>query len=502
MIDFDPPHPKSNRSISYKWIALGNTTLGTLVASLDTNIIFIALPIIVAELGASLFTMVWIVIGYSLVTASILLNFGRLADIFGRVKLYTIGFTIFTFGSVLCSIAQTGEQLVVFRIVQAIGAAFLFSNSVAILTDAFPSNERGKALGINQIAIVLGSVLGLVLGGFLTSYLGWRSIFWINIPIGIIGIISSYKNLKELGSIKKEKIDWLGNISFASGLFLVLAGITFSSFGIVSNYIDIYLLILGVVLIIVFVFIEKFISKDYPMFHLSLFKIKSFLGGNIAILLNSIARGDFILIISFYLQGAFMNLSPFEVGIYLMPVSAALAIFGPLSGWLSDKYGSRFFSGLGLFLSGVGFLLLTQLQSRASFIELLLPFILLGAGMGIFASPNRASIMNSVPANRRGVSASTGTTLFYVGRSLSLGISFLIMTSIMPADQVKDILIDFRNTDINMVKDTDNSSNVVTNYNDLVEDKFLNSIHIIFLVSSIIVFISIFPAILKDKVLK
>src|ERR671915_2011574 len=142
-------------------------------------------------------------------------------------------YCIYSFGSVVCSISQTGEQLVIFRIVQAVGAAFLFSNSVAILTDAFPSNERGKALGINQIAIVLGSVLGLVLGGFLTSYLGWRSIFWINIPIGIIGIISSYKNLKELGSIKKEKIDWPGNISFAAGLFLVLAGITFSSFGII-----------------------------------------------------------------------------------------------------------------------------------------------------------------------------------------------------------------------------------------------------------------------------
>ena len=144
-------------NISYKWIALGNTTLGTLLASLDANIIFIALPIIVSELGASLFTMVWIVIGYSLVTASILLNFGRLADIFGRVKLYTLGFIIFTLGSALCSISQTGEQLVIFRIFQAVGAAFLFSNSVAILTDAFPSNERGKALGINQIAIVLGS---------------------------------------------------------------------------------------------------------------------------------------------------------------------------------------------------------------------------------------------------------------------------------------------------------------------------------------------------------
>jgi len=500
LVDSNPSHTKRNKIIiSYKWIALGNTTLGTLIAALDTNIIFIALPIIVSELGASLFTMVWIVIGYSLVTASILLNFGRLADIFGRVKLYTLGFIIFTFGSVLCSVSQTGEQLVLFRIVQALGAAFLFSNSVAILTDAFPSTERGKALGINQIAIVLGSVLGLVLGGFLTSYLGWRSIFWINIPIGIIGIISSYKNLKELGSIKKEKIDWLGNISFATGLFLVLAGITFSSFGIISNYIEIYLLIFGgLALIIIFAFIEKFISKEFPMFHLSLFKIKPFLGGNIAILLNSIARGDFILLISFYLQGAFMNLSPVEAGIYLMPVSAALAVFGPVSGWLSDRYGPRFFAGLGLFISGVGFLLLTQLQIKASFIELLLPFILLGAGMGIFASPNRASIMNSVPANRRGISASTSTTLFYVGRSLSLGISFLIMTSILPSEQVKDILIDFRNTEINMVEYTANATPTTANDTELAKDKFLNSIHIIFFVSSIIVFISIIPATLKD----
>ena len=488
-------------NISYKWIALGNTTLGTLLASLDANIIFIALPIIVSELGASLFTMVWIVIGYSLVTASILLNFGRLADIFGRVKLYTLGFIIFTLGSALCSISQTGEQLVIFRIFQAVGAAFLFSNSVAILTDAFPSNERGKALGINQIAIVLGSVLGLVLGGFLTSYLGWRSIFWINIPIGIIAIFSSYKNLKELGSIKKEKIDWLGNISFAGGLFLVLAGITFSSFGIVSDLLVIFFIIFaGLALLIVFGFIEKGIAKDYPMFHFSLFKIKSFLGGNIAILLNSIARGDFIFLISFYLQGAFMNLSPVEAGIYLMPVSAALAVFGPLSGWLSDRYGSRFFVGLGLFLSGIGFLLLTQLQLKTSFIELLLPFILLGAGMGIFTSPNRASIMNSVPANRRGVSASTGTTLFYVGRSLSLGITFLIMTSILQVEQVKEIFIDFR-TASDLVKDTTNATTIshITESNELIENRFLYSIHIIFFVSSIIVFISIIPATLKDR---
>ena len=194
-----------------------------------------------------------------------------------------------------------------------------------------------------------------------------------------------------------------------------------------------------------------------------------------------------------------MNLSPVEAGIYLMPVSAALAVFGPLSGWLSDRYGSRFFVGLGLFLSGIGFLLLTQLQIKTSFIELLLPFILLGAGMGIFTSPNRASIMNSVPANRRGVSASTGTTLFYVGRSLSLGITFLIMTSILQAEQVKEIFIDFR-TESDMVKDTNVTTlSHITESKELIENRFLYSIHIIFFVSSIIVFISIIPATLKDR---
>jgi EmrB/QacA subfamily drug resistance transporter len=487
-------------------MALGNTTLGTLIASLDANIIFIALPTIASELNTSLFTMAWIIIGYTLVTSSVLLNFGRLADMFGRVKLYTLGFIIFTFGSGLCSLSQTGEQLVVFRIVQAVGAAFIFSNSVAILTDSFPSSERGKALGINQIAIVLGSILGLVLGGFLTSYLGWRSIFWINVPIGIIGVIMSYKYLEELGSIRKEKIDWLGNITFAGGLFFILAGITLWAFGIISDNLIICLFFFGgLVLIIIFIFIEKFVSKEYPMFHFSLFKIKSFLGGNVAILLNSIARGDFILLISLYLQGAFMNLSPLETGIYLIPISASLAIFGPISGWLSDRYDYRFFSALGLFISGIGFLSLTQLQMRANFVELLFPFILLGAGMGIFASPNRASIMNSVPPSRRGVSASTGTTLFYVGRSLSIGISFLIMTSLLPSEYVKDILIDIKHNNTvrvtNAIKSHDKLSNsMVNNYNSQpIASKLLSSLHLIFLVSAVLVFIAIIPATIKEK---
>lgn len=482
-------------------MALGNTILATLIASLDLNIVFIALPTIASELGTSLFTMVWIIIGYSLVTGSILLNLGRLGDIFGRVKLYTLGFIIFTIGSGLCSISQSGEQLVVLRIVQAVGAALLFSNSIAILTDSFPSNERGKALGINQIAMVLGSILGLVAGGFLTSYLGWRSIFWINIPIGLIGLIWSHKYLKELGSISKEKIDWLGNVAFAGGLFFILAGITMWSFGIISNVLTIFLLIFGgFCLLIIFGFTEKFISKEYPMFDFSLFKIKTFLGGNIAIFLNSIARGNFIFLISIYLQGALNNLSPFEAGTYLIPVFVTLAIFGPLSGWLSDKYNSRFFSVLGLLITGIGFLLLTQIQIKVNFIELLIPFILIGTGMGVFASPNRASIMNSVPRRSRGVSASTGTTLFYVGRTLSVGISFLIITSIVPSEYVKDIIINFRNSDkITTVDNINTSGPSQASMNGEIENKFLSSFHIIFFLSSILVFVAIIPAMIKER---
>lgn len=480
--------------LPYKWKALGNTTIGTLLASLDSNIIIVALPQIASDLDVSMFTMVWIVLSYTLVTASILLNFGRLADMFGRVKLYTLGFMIFTVGSGLCSLSQTGEQLVLFRIVQSVGAAFLFSNSVAILTDAFPSNERGRALGFNQVAIVLGSVLGLVLGGFLTSYLGWRSVFWINIPIGVFGCLWAYTSLRESKepTIKekekeKTKVDWLGNFTFAAGLFLLLLGITFGAFGIFSiNWIVYVLIISGISLLVTFGFIE--INIDCPMFQFSLFNIKAFLGGNVAILLNSIARGDFTLLISFYLQGATMMLSPSEAGIYLIPVSASLAISGSISGWLSDKYGTRFFACIGLFVSGIGFVLLTQLSPTTSTIEILLPFTLIGSGFGMFASPNRVSIMNSVPANRRGVSASTGTTLLYVGRSLSLGISFLILTSIMPSEQAKNILLDYRNeSTISLMSDMKTIN------------QFMSGMHLIFLISAILIFAAMYPAFIRDK---
>lgn len=484
------------------------------MASLDANIIIIALPTIVSDIHVSLLTLVWIVLGYSLVTASILLNLGRLSDMFGRVKLYNIGFIIFTIGSALCSLSQTGEQLLLFRIVQSLGAAFLFSNSAAIITDAFPENERGKALGINQVSIVVGSVMGLVFGGFLTTYLGWRSIFWINIPIGIFAIIWSHRKLRELGTIKKEKIDWIGNSTLAMGLFLILIGITFGSFQILTGApFGMYLfIIVGLSLIGLFISVETNVIK--PMIDLSLFKIRSFLGGNIAIFFNAIARGAFILIMTFYLQGPTMGLSPFDAGVYLLPVSLALSIFGPFSGWISDRYGSRVISPIGLFVSAVGFFMLTSLGVKSTFIETLIPLAMIGAGMGIFASPNRASIMNSVPRYQRGIAAGTSTMFVLSGSTISIGLAFLIMSHTMPLNYIESI---FLGTTETTTKDSfessknsngskTNNQNKILNRNHSVDftitlarsttiiHNFLSSLHYIFLLSAILMLISIIPS--------
>ncbi|HZI70872.1 MAG TPA: MFS transporter [Nitrososphaeraceae archaeon] len=469
--------------MNYKWITLSNTTIGTLMASLDRNIVLIALPTIALDLHTSFFTLVWIVLVYWLVTASVLLNFGRLSDMFGRVKLYNMGFALFTLGSGLCSISQTGEQLILFRIIQALGAAFLFSNSAAIITDTFAENERAKALGLNQTSIVVGSVIGLVLGGFLTSYLGWRSIFWVNLPIGIFATIWSYAKLRELGVIRKEKIDWLGNTTFAGGLSMILLGITLATFKIINPY-EIFLSIIGgLALLVLFIIIEKKVSR--PMFDLSLFKIRLFTGGNIAIFLNALARGAFTLIMSFYLQGPSMKLNSLDAGIYLIPVSIALAVFAPVSGWLYDKYKLRFFTSTGLLVSALGFFILTRIGITTSFYEVVMPLVMIGGGMGIFASPNRASIMTSVPSSRRGVSAGISTTFVMVGNSFSIGLVFLIMTNIIPLHTVEQLF-----------SGSFQPSSSVPISNPIV-NKFISSIHFVFFVSAIMMLASIIPSVIR-----
>jgi len=471
--------------MNYKWITLSNTTIGTLMASLDRNIIIIALPTIASDLHTSFFTLMWIVLVYWLVTASVLLNFGRLSDMFGRVRLYNVGFALFTLGSGLCSISQTGDQLIFFRVVQAIGAAFLFSNSAAIITDTFPENERAKALGLNQTSIVVGSVVGLVLGGFLTTYLGWRSIFWINLPIGVFATVWSHAKLKELGTIRKEKIDWLGNATFAAGVFLILLGMTFGAFKLINPLVILIVILIGLSQIVLFVFVEKRVTR--PMFDLSLFKIRLFSGGNVAIFLNALARGAFTLIMSFYLQGPSMKLNALNAGIYLIPVSIALAIFAPLSGWLYDRYKLRISAALGLLISSIGFFMLIGIGATTSFYQVVLPLFIVGAGMGIFASPNRASIMTSVPTYRRGASAGISTSFVMTGNAFSIGLVFLIVTNVVPLHAAEQLFAgSFRA-----------SSSAISTF---TIDRFLSSVHLIFFISALMMLVSIFPSVIKWKV--
>ena len=450
------------------------------MASLDRNIVIIALPSIANELHTSLITLVWIAIGYWVITASMLLTFGRLADMFGRVKLYNLGFALFTIGSGLCCVSQTGEQLIVFRIIQAFGAAFIFSNSSAILSDSFPESERGKALGINQISIVVGSVMGLVIGGALTSYFGWRSIFWINIPIGIFATVWAFSKLKELGTTKKEKIDWLGNLLFAGGLIVLLVGITFGSFHLLDINETILSILAGISLLILFYKNEKKVS--FPMMDLTLFRLRLFTSSNIAIFLNSLARGAFTFVMVFYLQGPTMLLTPLDSGIYLIPVSLALAIVAPITGWFFDKYRFQVISQAGLIVSAIGFVMLTTMGSTISYADAILPLALIGAGMGIFTSPNRATIMNSVSPNRRGVAAGISTTLVMTGSAFSIGLVFLIFSALLPSESVTVIFSG----------STDHTSpNSIQLFNNTNLDRFILSIHVIFIISALLMISSV-----------
>jgi EmrB/QacA subfamily drug resistance transporter len=452
------------------------------MASLDTNIVLIALPTISRELRAtSFFDLLWVLLGYQLVNGSLLVNFGRLSDMFGRVRLYTFGFALFTTASALCSLAQSGEQLIAFRLLQGVGSAFLFSNSGAIITDAFPEEERGKALGINQVSIVVGSLLGLVLGGVLTTVAGWQSIFYVNIPIGIFATVWSHYQLKELAVIRRgQKIDLLGNVTFAGGLATVLAAITLDAVSLLA--LDQFLLLLGggVSLLVAFVFIERRVKE--PMLDLSLFRIRPFSAGTIASLLNSLARGAVTLVLTFYLQGPSMGLDPLSAGIFLIPISVSLVLLGPLSGHLSDKYGQRFFATAGLIVMMIGFLTLATIGRTTTFWQLAIPLSLIGAGMGLFQSPNRASIMNSVPSWARGIASGTATTVLVAGMSFSIGVAFFVLTASVPIADLQNIFVG--GTALSTAPWI---------------DSFIGSIHNVYYLSTVFLLIGIIPAVFTGR---
>jgi EmrB/QacA subfamily drug resistance transporter len=469
--------------MQYKWLVLSNTTVATLMAALDTNIVLISLPTIGRELpGTNATLLLWILLGYSLFTAVVLLNFGRLSDQFGRVRLYVLGFAVFTAGSLLCGLSQTGLELVLFRLVQAAGAGFLFSNSAAIITDAFPPNERGRALGINQVSIVGGAVSGLVLGGIITSTIGWRWIFFVNVPIGIAATLRARIDLRELAHpTTKPQIDWTGNLVFAGGLSSLLLGTTLGALGQIADVDAIAAVAVGAALLLLFPLVEA--RERSPMLDLSLFRNRQFAGSALAMLLNSLARGAFVFVLVFYLQGPPRFLDPFTAGLYLIPLSASLAAFGPVSGWLSDRYGARPFLISGLLISATGFLWLTTLGTGEGFLQLLPPLVLAGAGMGLFAAPNRAAMMTAVPPSRRGVASGVGTTFLNTGSTVSLGVTLLVMSQVMPRATIGLIFIGAAN-----------ASNV-----GVVAAGFLQSIHLTFLVSALLILAALLPALLGGR---
>ena len=440
--------PRLGRSEHYKWIALSNTTVGMLSATVNASIVIISLPAIFRGIKLDPLTpgnvsyLLWMLMGYLVVSAVLVVTLGRLGDIYGRVRMYTLGFAVFGLGALALPFDPlTGPSgalwLIGFRVIQAVGGAMLMANSPAILTDAFPADQRGMAMGINQVAGISGQFIGLILGGVLAA-VDWRLVFIVSVPIGIGGTIWSYLSLREVGARTPARIDWLGNVLFGLGLIGILVGITYGlipygghSMG-WTNPTVLTGLIGGVVLLIAFCFTELRVAA--PMFDMRLMRIRAFAAGNTATLLGAIARGGLQFMLILWLQGIWLVLhgysfkdTPLWSGIYLLPLTCGFVISGPLSGWLSDKHGARAFASGGLLLSAAAFggLLLVPTDFRYPAFAALI--FVAGAGMGLFSAPNAAAIMNSVPARQRGAASGMLATFQNSGFVLSIGIFFSLM---------------------------------------------------------------------------
>ena len=438
-----PTHPER-----YKWIALSNTTIGILMATINSSIVLIALPDIFRGINLNPLQpenssyLLWMIMGFLVATAVLVVSFGRVGDIYGRVRMFTLGFAIFTVFSLLLSVTwMTGPPaaiwMIVMRIGQGVGGAFLFANSSAILTDAFPSDQRGMALGVNAVAGIAGSFIGLVVGGILGP-IDWRLVFLVSVPVGLFGTVWSWMKLEERGIRQQARIDWWGNITFALGLIAVLVAITYGIQpygGHVLGWTNprvVGAMVAGLALLATFVVIEM--RTEDPMFRLSLFRIRAFSFGNIATLLASLGRGGLMFMLIIWLQGIWLPLhgysfdqTPLWAGVYMLPLTVGFLIAGPTSGLLSDRFGARPFATGGMLIAALSFYLLERLPVDFGYPEFAALLVLVGIGMGLFTSPNQAGIMNSLPPNRRGAGAGMATTFQNSALVLSIGIFFTLM---------------------------------------------------------------------------
>ncbi len=439
-MDHDHPH--------YKWVVLSNTTLGTLLATINASIVLISLPAIFRGIGlnplapGNVSYLLWMLMGYLVVTAVLVVPFGRLGDMYGRVRIYNVGFAVFTLAAIALSfdpfhLDGGAIWLIAWRVVQGVGGAMLMASSSAILTDAFPANQRGMALGVNMVAAVAGSFLGLLIGGVL-SEIHWQAIFWVGVPIGILGTIWSLRSLKELGSRTPGRLDWIGTLTFGVGLTVLLIGITYGiqPYGAATtgwtNPWVLGSIAVGLLLLVVFCFVELRVAQ--PMVDIRLFRSTAFGMGNLAGLMSSVGRGGLQFMLIIWLQGIWLPLhgysfesTPLWAGIYMLPMTVGFLVAGPLAGSLSDRFGARPFTVGGMLLMAATFLALVMIPVNFDYRVFALLVFLNGLGGGIFTAPNTAAIMSSVPAAQRGAASGVRATFFNAGSSLSIGVFFSLM---------------------------------------------------------------------------
>src|SRR5579875_2631 len=443
-----PPVSRSALPANSKWIVLSNTTIGMLLATINSSILLIALPDIFRGIGINPLApgntnyLLWTILSFLIVTAVLVVSLGRLGDIVGRVRTYNAGFAVFTFFSILLFVTPLKGSagalwLIGMWVGQGVGGAMLFANSGSIITDAVPSNQRGLALGINGVAAIAGSFIGLIVGGLLAP-VSWRLVFLVSVPFGLFGTVWAYMKLHDLSERRPAKIDWLGNLTFAVGLIALMIGITYgiqpyghhtmswTSPKVIAEIGG------GLIVLLIFCIIETRVEQ--PMFHLDLFRIRAFAAGNLATLLSAIGRGGLQFVLIIWLQGIWLpehgysfSQTPLWAGIYMIPLIAGFLIAGPASGFLSDRFGARPFATGGMVIAAISFILLEVLPVNFDYVSFALILLLNGIGMGLFASPNRAGVMNSLPPRQRGAGAGMNATFQNSAMVLSIGIFFSLL---------------------------------------------------------------------------
>jgi len=433
---------------NYRWVALTNTTAAVFMSALDGSIVIISLPAIFRGIHldplapANITYLLWMIMGYRLVQSVLVVTLGRIGDMYGRVRVYNFGFTVFTVASILLSFdpfagAAAAQWLIGWRLLQAVGGSMLTANSAAILTDAFPPDRRGFALGFNQVAALAGQFIGLVAGGLLAAW-DWRAVFWVNVPVGVFGTIWAYRRLRDNGERHRGRIDWWGNITFAVGLSSVLIAITSGiqprgghPTGWQSPFV-VATLVVGIVLLIAFVVIESRVAE--PMIRLSLFRIRAFSAGNTATLAAALAQGGLQFMLIIWLQGIWLPLhgydyadTPLWAGVFMLPLTAGFLVAGPAAGALSDRFGARGIASVGMLLFGLSFVGLLLLPINFAYWAFALLIALNGIGSGMFAAPNTSAIMGSVLPGERGVVSGMRATFQNSGTALSIGVFFSLM---------------------------------------------------------------------------